>query len=307
MKVLFVDTVHPSLWKELTEIGYECVEGYALSKEEIQQIIPDFHGIIIRSRFKIDSAFLDACDNLKFIARSGSGLENIDVNYAEQKSIKCFNAAEGNAQAVAEHALSMLLSLFNKLNKADTEVRNGVWKREENRGCELSGKTVGIIGYGNNGSAFAKVLQGFGCTVLAYDKYRKSFNTNWAEKVDMQEIFKKTDVLSLHVPLTEETTTLFDDDYLKKFKKPFYLINTARGKCVDTKTVLKGLENGKLKGACLDVLEFEKTSSEQLDMPEALKELTKSEKAIFSPHIAGWTMESYEKLSTVLLSKIKLI
>lgn len=307
MKVLFVDTVHPSLWKELTEIGYECVEGYALSKEEIQQIISDFHGIIIRSRFKIDSAFLDACDNLKFIARSGSGLENIDVNYAEQKSIKCFNAAEGNAQAVAEHALSMLLSLFNKLNKADTEVRNGVWKREENRGCELSGKTVGIIGYGNNGSAFAKVLQGFGCTVLAYDKYRKSFNTNWAEKVDMQEIFKKTDVLSLHVPLTEETTTLFDDDYLKKFKKPFYLINTARGKCVDTKTVLKGLENGKLKGACLDVLEFEKTSSEQLDMPEALKELTKSDKAIFSPHIAGWTIESYEKLSTVLISKIKLI
>lgn len=306
MKVLFVDTVHPSLWKGLSEIGYECVEGYALSKEEIQQIITDFHGIIIRSRFKIDSTFLDTCDNLKFIARSGSGLENIDVTYAEQKGINCFNAAEGNAQAVAEHALGMLLSLFNKLNKADAEVRNGVWKREENRGCELSGKTIGIIGYGNNGSAFAKILQGFGCTVLAYDKYLNSFNTNWAEKVEMQEIFQQTDVLSLHVPLTEETNTLFDDDYLNKFKKPIYLINTARGKCVDTKTVLRGLENGRLVGACLDVLEFEKTSFEQLDMPETLKELTKSEKTILSPHIAGWTVESYEKLSTVLLSKILL-
>ena len=306
MKVLFIDTVHPLLWEELTKNGYECIEGYDLPKKQIQQIIPDFHGIIIRSRFKIDSTFLDACNNLKFIARSGSGLENINVQYAEQKGIKCFNAAEGNAQAVAEHALGMLLSLFNNLNKADAEIRSGIWKREENRGHELSGKTIGIIGYGNNGSAFAKVLQGFGCTVLAYDKYLESFNTNWAEQVELQVIFQKADVLSLHIPLTEETTFLFNDDYLGNFKKPIYLINTSRGKCVDTKTILRGLKNKKISGACLDVFDFEKTSFEQIEKSEALKELISVEKVILSAHIAGWTFESYEKLSKILLSKILL-
>ena len=304
MKVLFVDTVHSLLWKGLTKNGYECVEGYDLSKEEIQQIVSDFHGIIIRSRFNIDSTFLDACNNLKFIARSGSGLENIDVHYAEQKGIKCFNAPEGNAQAVAEHALGMLLSLFNNLNKVDSEVRSGIWKREENRGHELSGKTIGIIGYGNNGSAFAKVLQGFGCTVLAYDKYLESFNTNWAEQVELQVIFQKADVLSLHIPLTEETTFLFNDEYLGNFKKPIYLINTSRGKCVDTKTILRGLKSKKISGACLDVFDFEKTSFEQIKKSEALKELISTDKVILSSHIAGWTFESYERLSKILLSKI---
>ena len=306
MKVLFVDTVHSLLWKGLTKNGYECVEGYDLSKGEIQQIVSDFHGIIIRSRFNIDSTFLDACNNLKFIARSGSGLENIDVHYAEQKGIKCFNAPEGNAQAVAEHALGMLLSLFNNLNKVDSEVRSGIWKREENRGHELSGKTIGIIGYGNNGSAFAKVLQGFGCNVLAYDKYLESFNTNWAEQVELQVIFQKADVLSLHIPLTEETTFLFNDDYLGNFKKPIYLINTSRGKCVDTKTILRGLKNKKISGACLDVFDFEKTSFEQIKKSEALKELISTDKVILSSHIAGWTFESYERLSKILLSKILL-
>jgi len=306
MKVLFVDTVHSLLWKGLTKNGYECVEGYDLSKGEIQQIVSDFHGIIIRSRFNIDSTFLDACNNLKFIARSGSGLENIDVHYAEQKGIKCFNAPKGNAQAVAEHALGMLLSLFNNLNKVDSEVRSGIWKREENRGHELSGKTIGIIGYGNNGSAFAKVLQGFGCTVLAYDKYLESFNTNWAEQVELQVIFQKADVLSLHIPLTEETTFLFNDDYLVKFKKPIYLINTSRGKCVDTKTILRGLKNKKISGACLDVFDFEKTSFEQIEKSEALKELISTDKVILSSHIAGWTFESYERLSKILLTKILL-
>ena len=306
MKILFVDTVHPLLWEELTKNGYECIEGYDLAKQQIQQIIADFHGIIIRSRFKIDSTFLDACNNLKFIARSGSGLENIDVQYAEQKGITCFNAAEGNAQAVAEHALGMLLSLFNNLNKADAEVRSAIWKREENRGHELSGKTIGIIGYGNNGSAFAKVLQGFGCNVLAYDKYLESFNTNWAEQVELQVIFQKADVLSLHIPLTEETTFLFNDDYLGKFKKPIYLVNTSRGKCVDTKTILRGLKNKKISGACLDVVDFEKTSFEQIEKSEALKGLISADKVILSPHIAGWTFESYEKLSKILLSKILL-
>jgi len=304
MKVLFVNTVHPLLWEGLTKNGYECVEGYDLPKEQIQQIIHDFHGIIIRSRFKIDRNFLDACNNLKFIARSGSGLENIDVQYAEQKGIKCFNAAEGNAQAVSEHALGMLLSLFNNLNKADAEVRSGVWKREENRGHQLSGKTIGIIGYGNNGSSFAKALQGFDCSILAYDKYLENFKTNWAEQVELQVIFNEADVLSLHIPLSEETTFLFNDDYLGNFKKPIYLINTSRGKCVDTKTILRGLKNKKISGACLDVFDFEKTSFEQIEKSETLKELINSDKVILSPHIAGWTFESYEKLSKILLRKI---
>ena len=305
MKVLFADTVHPILWDGLKSHGYQCVEGYHLSKIEIQNTIADYHGLVIRSRFHIDASFLDACNNLQFIARSGSGLENIDVASAEKKGIHCLNAPEGNAQAVAEHALGMLLALFNKLNTADQEVRNGIWKREENRGQELSGKTAGIIGYGNNGSALAKVLQGFDCRVLAYDKYRKGFGNEWVEEVNMDTLFLETEVLSLHIPLTEETHHLFNNNYLQQFKKPIYLINTARGKCVDTSTVLDGLNSGQLLGACLDVFEFEKNSFEQLEqMPDALQKLTQSKNVILSPHVAGWTQESYRKLSDVLLAKI---
>lgn len=304
MKILFIDPVHPLLWKALSKKKFECVEGYALSKEETQQIIGDFDGIVIRSRFKIDSAFLDACKVLKFIARSGSGLENIDVSYAQAKGIHCINASEGNAQAVAEHALGMILSLLNNLNKADAEVRKGIWQRSENRGHELYGKTVGIIGYGNTGSAFAKLLNGFDCNVLSYDKYLESFTTNWARKVEMNEIFEQADILSLHLPLSEESTYLVDQKYISRFKKPIYLINTSRGKCVHTKTVLNALNDGSISGACLDVLEFEKTSFNETFFSEEFNELIKSEKVILSPHIAGWTHESYEKLSKVLLAKI---
>lgn len=304
MKILFIDPVHPSLWKALSKKNFECVEGYALSKDETQQIIVDFDGIVIRSRFKIDSAFLDACKDLKFIARSGSGLENIDVSYAQAKGIHCINASEGNAQAVAEHALAMILSLLNNLNKADAEVRKGIWQRSENRGYELYGKTVGIIGYGNTGSAFAKLLNGFDCNVLSYDKYLESFTTNWARKVEMNEIFEHADILSLHLPLTEESTYLVEQKYISRFKKPIYLINTSRGKCVHTKTVLSALNDGRLSGACLDVLEFEKTSFNETFFSEEFNELIKSDKVILSPHIAGWTHESYQKLSKVLLAKI---
>ena len=304
MKILFIDPVHPLLWKALSKKNFECVEGYALSKDETQQIIGNFDGIVIRSRFKIDSAFIDACKDLKFIARSGSGLENIDVSYAQEKGIHCINASEGNAQAVAEHALGMILSLLNNLNKADAEVRKGIWQRSENRGYELYGKTVGIIGYGNTGSAFAKLLNGFDCTVLSYDKYLESFTTNWARKVEMNEIFEHADILSLHLPLTEESTYLVEQKYINRFKKPIYLINTSRGKCVHTKTVLSALNDGRLSGACLDVLEFEKTSFNETFLSEEFNELVKSEKVILSPHIAGWTHESYQKLSKVLLAKI---
>ncbi len=305
MKVIFIDTVHAALWNGLEQNNYNCVEGYHLSKKEIQNIIGDYHGIVIRSRFKIDESFLDKCNKLQFIARSGSGLENIAVDYAKKKGISCLNAPEGNAQAVAEHSLGMLLSLFNKLNIVDHEIRNSVWEREKNRGEELAGKTIGIIGYGNNGSAFARILKGFNCNVLAYDKYNKGFGNEWVKEVNMETIFNETEILSLNIPLTKETNHLFNEKYLGKFKHPIYLINTARGKCVNTNTLLRGLKSKKILGACLDVFEFEKDSFEKIiQKPNKLQEITKLKNVVFSPHIAGWTKESYRKLSEILLKKI---
>lgn len=302
MKILFIDTVHPLLKQELEKENHICDSAYNKSKTEIQQIISNYQGIIIRSRFKIDKQFIDCGSNLKFIARAGSGLENIDVEYAENKNIHCYNAAEGNRQAVAEHALGMLLSLFNNLNNADQEVREGKWERERNRGIELAGKTVGIIGYGNNGSAFAEVLKGFNVKILAYDKYL----TNYPQKSSMETINKEADIISLHVPLTDETTYLVDDNFIKRFVKNFYLINTARGKCVNTKNLVKALENKKIKGACLDVLEYEKTSFENLSkdgLTSDMQYLMNAQNTILSPHVAGWTVESNVKIAEVLLNK----
>lgn len=302
MKILFIDTVHPLLKQELEKENHICDSAYNKSKTEIQQIISNYQGIIIRSRFKIDKQFIDCGSNLKFIARAGSGLENIDVEYAKNKNIHCYNAAEGNRQAVAEHALGMLLSLFNNLNNADQEVREGKWERERNRGIELAGKTVGIIGYGNNGSAFAEVLKGFNVKILAYDKYL----TNYPQKSSMETINKEADIISLHVPLTDETTYLVDDNFIKRFVKNFYLINTARGKCVNTKNLVKALENKKIKGACLDVLEYEKTSFENLSkdgLKSDMQYLMNAQNTILSPHIAGWTAESNVKIAAVLLNK----
>ena len=302
MKILFIDTVNPLLKQELEKVNHICDTAYNKSKTEIEQIISNYQGIIIRSRFKIDKQFIDCGSNLKFIARAGSGLENIDVDYAENKNIHCYNAAEGNRQAVAEHALGMLLSLFNSLNKADQEVRNGVWEREGNRGIELAGKTVAIIGYGNNGSAFAEVLKGFNVKILAYDKYLK----NYQYKSTMGSIYKETDIVSLHTPLTDETTYLVDDTFINSFEKDIYLINTARGKCTNTKDLVVALENGKIKGACLDVLEYEKTSFENLSQEgftNNMQYLMNSKNTILSPHVAGWTTESNVKIAEVLLNK----
>ena len=302
MKILFIDTVHPLLKQELEKENHICDSAYNKSKTEIQQIISNYQGIIIRSRFKIDKQFIDCGSNLKFIARAGSGLENIDVEYAENKNIHCYNAAEGNRQAVAEHALGMLLSLFNNLNNADQEVRGGKWERERNRGIELAGKTVGIIGYGNNGSAFAEVLKGFNVKILAYDKYL----TNYPQKSSMETINKEADIISLHVPLTDETTYLVDDNFINRFVKNFYLINTARGKCVNTKNLVKALENKKIKGACLDVLEYEKTSFENLSkdgLTSDMQYLMNAKNTILSPHVAGWTVESNVKIAEVLANK----
>jgi D-3-phosphoglycerate dehydrogenase len=303
MKILFIDTVHPFLKQELEKQNYICDTAYDKSKAEIQEIIHNYQGIILRSRFILDKEFIDYTSELKFIARAGSGLENIDVNYAKNKNINCYNAGEGNRQAVAEHALGMLLSLFNNLNKADQEVRNGKWEREENRGIELSGKTIGIIGYGNNGSAFAEVLKGFDVTILAYDKYL----TEYPYQSTMESIYKQADIVSLHIPLTAETAYLVNNDFIRKFEKDFHLINTARGKCVNTKDLVLALENGHIKGACLDVLEYEKTSFENLSQEGFTAEmqyLMDSPKTMLSPHIAGWTQESNVKISEVLLKKI---
>lgn len=303
MRILFIDTVHPLLKQELEKRSHICDTAYDKGKTEIQQIIYDYQGIVIRSRFKIDKEFIDAATNLEFIARAGSGLDNIDVNYAKERSINCYNAAEGNRQAVAEHALGMLLSLFNNLKNSDTEVREGNWNREGNRGIELAGKTVGIIGYGNNGSAFTEILKGFGVSILTYDKYLNDY----PNKSTMESIYKEADILSLHVPLTEETTYLVNEGLIHKFEKEIYLINTSRGKCVNTKHLASALENGKIKGACLDVLEYEKTSFEQLStsgFTSDMQYIIKSEKTILSPHVAGWTVESNIKIAEVLLQKI---
>jgi D-3-phosphoglycerate dehydrogenase len=302
MKILFIDTEHPFLKQELEKQNHICDTAYAKSKAEIQEIINNYQGIIIRSRFKIDKEFIDCSSNLQFIARAGSGLENIDVEYAESKKIQCYNAPEGNRQAVAEHALGMLLSLFNNLNTADQEVRNGTWERERNRGIELAGKTIGMIGYGNNGSAFSEVLKGFNVKLLVYDKYLKDY----PYKSSMESIYKEADIVSLHIPLTEETTYLVNNNFINSFAKNFYLINTARGKCVNTKNLATALENGKIKGACLDVLECEKTSFENLSngLTTDMQYLIDSKKTILSPHVAGWTTESNVKIAEVLLDKI---
>jgi len=307
LKILHLDNNHPLLQEKLAEAGFSNFENYTSSKTEIEKTICNYEGIVIRSRFNIDKQFLDAATNLKFIARVGAGLESIDIDYAAKKGIELFSAPEGNRNAVGEHALGMILSLFNKLNIANAEVKKGNWNREANRGVELDGKVVGIIGYGNMGKAFAKKLKGFDVEVLCYDIKNNVSDAN-AKQVSLEELQKKTDVLSLHTPWTPLTDKMVDAVFINAFKKPFWLINTARGKSVITADLVKALESGKILGAGLDVLEYEKLSFENLfnseDIPEALAKLIKFENVILSPHIAGWTVESKEKLAQVIVDKI---
>lgn len=308
-KVLLIDTLHHSFSDLLRDAGFEVVEGYSLSRDEIKIRLNEFAGVAIRSRFKIDADLLSAADELKFIARAGAGMENIDVHAANAKGITCLSAPEGNKDAVAEHAIAMLLALFNHIIRADAEVRNGLWRREENRGIELQGKTIAIIGFGNMGSTFAKRLRGFDVNILAYDKYI-TINKNafpWVQQVELNEIYKHAEIVSLHLPLTAETNYFVDDKFLSSFSKPVWLINTARGKNVNTQALVEALKNGRVKGAALDVLEYEALSFEQLDassFPEPFKYLVASDKVILSPHIAGWTHESNEKIAKVLAEKI---
>lgn len=307
MKILHLDSNHPLLLKMLKEAGFSNEENYKASKTEIEEIISNYDGIVIRSRFNIDKQFLDAAKNLKFIARVGAGLESIDTEYAEKLGIRLIAAPEGNRNAVGEHALGMLLSLFNNLNKADREVKSGLWNREPNRGIELEGKTVGIIGYGNMGKAFAKKLRGFDCEVICYDIQNNVGDEN-AIQVSLKELQQKADVLSLHTPWTPLTDKMINTEFINSFSKPFWLINTARGKSVVTADLVSALQSGKILGAGLDVLEFEKLSFETLfdsdNLPNSLKELFAMDNVILSPHIAGWTLESKEKLAKVIAEKI---
>jgi D-3-phosphoglycerate dehydrogenase len=308
MKILHIDINHPLLIEEFRKLGFENVEEYTAPKSEVEKIIQFYDGLIIRSRFSIDKSFLNKAQNLKFIGRLGSGLENIDVDYARNKGIFLAAAPEGNRNAVGEHALGLLLALFNKLTKANREVKTGIWDREGNRGVELDGKTVGIIGYGNTGKAFAKKLSGFDVEVICYDIIGGVFDEN-ARQVGIMELEQRSDIISLHVPQTPQTLGMINTEFINKFQKPFWLLNTARGKCVVTEDLVTALKSGKILGAGLDVLEYEKTSFEDMfsqeSIPEAFQFLIDAENVILSPHVAGWTIESKEKLARTILDKIK--
>ena len=307
IKILHIDSNHPLLWEQLEQASFNNEADFTSSKQEIEAKIENYHGIVIRSRFKIDKTFLDKATNLQFIARVGAGLESIDCDYATAKGIHLIAAPEGNANAVGEHAIGMLLSLFNNLNKANNEVKSGQWKREANRGHELEGKTIGIIGYGNMGKSFAKKLRGFDVTVLCHDILPNMGDVN-AIQVSLSELQERADVLSLHTPWTPETDKMVNEQFINAFVKPFWLINTARGKSVVTEDLVKALQNGKILGAGLDVLEYEKLSFEKLfegEKPEAFTYLLEAENVLLSPHIAGWTFESHQKLAQVIVDKIK--
>jgi D-3-phosphoglycerate dehydrogenase len=308
MKILHLDTNHPILIEQLNNLGFTNDEDYTSSKAEIVAKIHLYDGLIIRSRFSIDASFLEKGKNLKFIGRVGAGLENIDCNYAKNNEITLIAAPEGNKNAVGEHTLGMLLSLFNKLNKANREVKKGQWLREENRGVEVDGKTIGLIGYGNMGKSFAKKLRGFDVEVLCYD-LKAAVSDDCCKQVSLRELQQNVDVLSLHTPQTELTKNMVNTSFIESFKKNFWLLNTARGTSVVTKDLVIALKSGKILGAGLDVLEYEKTSFENLfttdKIPTAFQYLINSNKVLLSPHVAGWTFESEEKLAQTIVDKIK--
>lgn len=308
-RILLIDTLHPSFKATLEANDFIIDEGYHLTKEEVLSIIDQYNGVAIRSRFKIDKDFIEKARHLKFIARAGAGMDNIDELAANTYGINLINAPEGNRDAVGEQAIGMLLALMNNLMRADKEVRNGIWKREENRGVELKGKTVGIIGFGNMGTAFAKKLRGFEVEILVNDPYKKVDVNEFQEvkQVDLNELIASSDIISMHVPLTEETRYMVDDNFFKAATKPLNFINTSRGKVVDTNALVNAMKSGIVKGACIDVIEYESTSFEQLDantLPEPFQYLLQSDRVILSPHIAGWTYESNEKIAMTMATKI---
>jgi len=304
MRILLLDKNHPLITEQLLEKNFILEEDFTSSYDEVCRKIENYDGVIIRSRIPLDKNFLERAKNLKFIARVGAGMENIDIPVAEKLGIQLINSPEGNRDSVAEHVVGMLLVLMNRLFIASQEVKNGIWLREENRGDELLGKTVGLIGYGNMGKATAKRLSGFGCTVIFHD-ILPGLSDEYATQVSLEELKDRAEVLSLHIPLTEESYYLIDGSFISEMKNDFYFINTARGKNIETKSLVEAMRSGRVKGACLDVLEYEKSSFENLETEnEDLKYLLESEKAIVTPHIAGWTHQSKEKLAQVIADKI---
>ncbi|HMU06786.1 MAG TPA: 2-hydroxyacid dehydrogenase, partial [Kaistella sp.] len=304
MKILLLDKNHPLITEQLSAKGFVFEEDFTSSYDEVLKKISNYDGIIIRSRIPVDKNFLEHAKNLKFIARVGAGMENIDVEFAKSLGIKLISSPEGNRDSVAEHVVGMLLILMNRLFIASNEVKNGIWKREENRGDELLGKTFGIIGYGNMGKAVAKRLSGFGVKVIFHD-ILPNLSDEYGTQVSLETIKNEADILSLHLPITPETHYIIDEKFISEMKKNFYFVNTARGKNVKTKDLVEAIQSGKIKGAALDVLEYEKSSFENLDTStslsasenEDLKFLLSSEKVIVTPHIAGWTIQSKEKLA----------
>jgi D-3-phosphoglycerate dehydrogenase / 2-oxoglutarate reductase len=308
LQILHIDSNHPLLWNQLEQAGFINHQDFTSSKQSIEAKIDQYHGIVIRSRFKIDKTFLDKATQLQFIARVGAGLESIDCHYAQSKNIALIAAPEGNRNAVAEHSLGMILSLFNNLNQANAEISAGHWHRESNRGLELDGKTIGIIGYGNMGKAFAKKLKGFDVDVLCYDIEPNKGDEN-ARQVSLTELQQKTDVLSLHIPWTPQTDKMVNTAFINSFAKPIWIINTSRGKNIVTADLVLALKSKKVLGAALDVLEYEKLSFETLfqnkNTPEAFQYLLQANNVLLTPHIAGWTVESHERLAAVIAAKIK--
>lgn len=307
LKVLFVDSTHPLLPEKLNNAGLECDYRPEVTLSHVEKNIHLYDGIIIRSKFRLDRELLSKASKLKFVGRVGSGLENIDVEYARLKNIACFNAPEGHRDATGEHAVGMLLALLNNICKANNEVKNGQWFREVNRGLEIMGKTVGIIGYGNTGKCFARCLSGFNVKVIAYDKYKFDYSDQYVTESVMDDLYNDSDILSINVPLTAETSKLVNNEFLNRFKKDIFLVNVARGKIIDTSGLVLNLKTGKVKGAALDVLEYEKTSFEELhrrEIPDDYQFLLEHPRVILTPHIAGWTHESNRRLAGVMADKI---
>ena len=305
MKVVLLDDFHPLINETLLKWGFEVIDGKGFKPKDLTSV-KDLDGIFIRSSIPLNKSILSQLESLKFIARPGAGLENIDIEYCKEVNISVFRSPEGNRDALAEHAMGMILSLINKINTSNIEVRDGIWLREANRGIELKGKVFAIIGYGYMGEALAKRLKGFDIKVVAYDKYKTNFSSKYVEEVSMDFIYKNADFVSLHTPLTPETKDLVNTSFINLFNKPFFLINTARGHSVKVVDLMEALENQKIIGACLDVLEFESTSFEKFsyaDNPK-FKSLVKFKNILLTPHIAGWTVESKEKMAQVILNKI---
>jgi D-3-phosphoglycerate dehydrogenase len=304
MKILIIDKMHKSIIPMLKKNGHEVNYAPKITRSEILEIVDQYDGLIIRSKTPMDRELLEKATNLKFIGRAGAGLDQIDLEYLVERGVKLFHAAKGNRDAVAEHAIGMLLALFNNIKKSDSEVRKGIWDREGNRGYELMGKSVGIFGFGNMGKSFAKRLQGFGVKIYAFDKYKLNFGSTSVKEVSWEKLKSKAEVLSIHVPLTPETRNFFTIEELKSFANPFWLINTARGEVISFKTLNEALDRGLLLGAVLDVLENEKFQNFTEDQKREFEKLASRDNVLFTPHVAGWTFESYEKINKVLVEKI---